>query len=52
MPTQIRPKGPAKKIAFAILGIPNNMLYKKTREEKERDDQIYLRQSATSSRIF
>lgn len=52
MPTQIRPKGPAKKIAFSILGIPANMLYKKTKEEKERDDQIYLRQSSTSSRIF
>lgn len=52
MPTQIRPKGLGKKIAFSVIGIPANMLYKKTKEEKERDDQIYLRQSSTSSRIF
>jgi|HubBroStandDraft_1064217.scaffolds.fasta_scaffold1107452_2 hypothetical protein len=52
MPTQIRPKGIGKDIAFSILGIPQNMLYKKTKKEKERDDQIFLRQSTTSSRIF
>jgi hypothetical protein len=52
MPTQIRPKGEAKQIAFKILGIPANMLYKKTKQEKERDDLLYLRQSSTSSRIF
>lgn len=52
MPTQIRPQGPGKKIAFSVIGIPPNMLLKKTKEQKERDDQIFLRQSATSSRIF
>jgi hypothetical protein len=52
MPTQIRPQGPGKKIAFSILGIPMNMLYKKTKEQRERDDAIYLRQSSSSSRIF
>lgn len=52
MPTQIRPKDEGKKIAFSILGIPVNMLYKKTKEEKKRDDALFLRQSTTSSRIF
>lgn len=52
MPTQIRPKGVGKKIAFSILGIPANMLYKKTKDQKERDDTLALRQSTSSSRIF
>ncbi len=52
MPTQIRPKGLGKKIAFSILGIPLNMLYKKTEKQQERDNSIALRQSNTSSRIF
>lgn len=52
MPTMIRPKGIGKKIAFSILGIPCNMLYKKSKQQKERDDQLYLRQSSVSSRIF
>lgn len=52
MPTQVRPNGQGKKIAFSILGIPANMLYKKTAKEKERDDALYIRQSSTSSRIF
>lgn len=52
MPTQIRQKGPGKKIAYAILGIPVNMLYKKTPKEIKRDDTLSLRQSTTSSRIF
>lgn len=52
MPTMIRPKGIGKKIAFSILGIPSNMMHKKTQHQKERDDQLYLSQSRTSSRIF
>jgi hypothetical protein len=52
MPTMVRPKGLGKKIAFAILGIPMNMLYKKTQKQQERDNSIALRQSNTSSRIF
>lgn len=52
MPTQIRPQGEGKKIAFSILGIPVNMLFKKTAEQKKRDDALFLRQSTTSSRIF
>ena len=52
MPTQIRPKGVGKKIAYSILGIPVNMLYKKTAEQKKRDDTLALTQNATSSRIF
>ena len=52
MTTQIRPQGVAKKIAFSILGIPVNMLYKKTEKEKKRDDTLALTQNATSSRIF
>jgi len=52
MPVMIRPKGSGKRIAYAILGIPMNMLFKKTKEQKERDDSIALRQNNTSSRIF
>lgn len=52
MPTQIRPKGAGKKIAFSILGIPCNMLYKKTEKEKKRDTSLALTQANTSSRIF
>lgn len=52
MPTQIRPKGLGKEIAFKILGIPANMLYKKTAKERKRDETLALRQSTTSSRIF
>ena len=52
MPTMIRPKGAGKKIAFSILGIPVNMLYKKTEKQRKIDDAIFIRQSATSSRIF
>ena len=39
MPAMIRPAGKAKKIAYAILGVPANMQDKKnpkkTREDKE-----------------
>lgn len=52
MPTQIRPKGAAKRIAFSILGIPANMLYKKTAKDKKRDDTLMVTQSSNSSRIF
>jgi len=52
MPTMIRPKGAGKRIAFSLLGIPVNMLYKKTAKERKRDDLIQLRQATTSSKIF
>jgi hypothetical protein len=52
MPSQVRPKGKAKQIAFSILGIPANMLYKKTAAQKKRDETLMVTQNATSSKIF
>jgi len=52
MPTMIRSKGKGKQIAFSILGIPENMLYKRTPKQKKRDDALYITQNNTSSRIF
>ena len=52
MPTQIRQNGAGKKIAFSILGIPANMLSKKTEQQKKRDESLALTQANTSSRIF
>ncbi len=52
MPTQVRPKGDARTIAFSILGVPLNMQYKKTKKQQERDNSIAMRQANSSSRIF
>lgn len=40
MPTMVRPKGKAKRIAYAILGTPANMDEKKTEKEKKQDQRV------------
>ena len=40
MPVMLRPKGKAKKVAYSILGIPDNMRYKKTQKQIERDQKL------------
>lgn len=52
MPSQVRPKGIPMKIAFSLLGIPANMLYKKTAAQKKRDEALSLRQNTSATKIF
>lgn len=37
MPMMLRPKGKAKKVAYAILGVPDNIANRKTKKERDRD---------------
>lgn len=52
MPSMVRPKGKGKEIAYSVLGVPENMLFKKSKKQIERDQSLALRQTNTSSRIF
>jgi hypothetical protein len=52
MATQVRPNGEGKKIAFSILGVPENMLYKKTAKQKDRDLQIIWRESGSYKKSY
>ena len=33
----LRPKGKAKKVAYSILGVPDNIANRKTKKERDRD---------------
>lgn len=49
MPATVRPAGKARKIAWAILGVPLPLLSKKTKRDREINAQI-LREETTRVR--
>jgi len=40
MPSMIRPKGKARKIAYSILGVPANIAYKPTESQKKVNETL------------
>lgn len=48
MSAMVRPEGKARKIAWAILGVPANMMSKKTKRQREIDAKL---RSEESSRL-
>lgn len=45
MPGMIRPEGKAKKIAYAILGVPDNMKTKKTPKQKRENKELVFQET-------
>jgi hypothetical protein len=45
MPAMVRPSGKAKKIAYAILGVPANMRDKKTSKQEQEDKELVFQET-------
>ena len=45
MPGMIRPEGKAKKIAYAILGVPDNMKAKKSPKKTRTDKELVFQET-------